>query len=330
VSIYAAPSRAKQAARAAYDLWRSDPARRRDDARPLCLVYGNCQAEPVRALLAGSPEFADSYEAVRLPAVHEIRASNLPRFGRLVRAASVIAAQPIKDGYRGLGLGTKEVLALAPSNCKVIRFQALHYDAHYPFQFNLRDEDLRDVAAPLTAYHDLRVLCAAAKGLSVEAAARWISEYRPPEAALRAAAEQAEALIRDRDRTTDISIAESIVAPPRTHGPSFLTVNHPTRLVLQRTASAIERMLGVDATIDAGGAPSAPEPLGRYRTPLEHAVVDALGLPWEPTTGWIVKGRRVSTADVARRHLRWYRRRPDYVKAGLGAHAERIAAFGLL
>ena len=216
----------------------------------------------------------------------------------MLQATSVIVAQQIKAGYRGLPLGTEEIVALAPRNCTVIRLQALHYDALYPYQFNLRDDSLRDVPAPLTAYHDLRALCAAAKGLSAETAVRWISEYRPPEAALRAAAEQAEALIRDRERTTDISIAESVVAPPRAHGPSFLTVNHPTRFVLQRTARAIQHILGLDATIDAGDAQGAPEPLGRFRTPLEQPVVDALRLACEPTSDWIIRGKRLSRRSM--------------------------------
>lgn len=330
MSVPATALRAKQATQAAYYIRRAEARRRRRRARPLCLVYGNCQAEPIRALLASSPEFADSYQAVRMPAVHEIGASHVAGFQRLLQTSSVIVAQQIKDGYRGLPLGTEEIVALAPRKCTVIRFQALHYDALYPFQFNLRGDNLREMPAPLTAYHDLRALCAAAKGLSPDAAVRWISEYCPPEAGLRAAAEQAEAVIRDRERTTDISIVESVVAPPPGHIPSFFTVNHPTHFVLRRAARAIQLVLGLDAASDTVDAQRAPEPLGRYRTPLEQPVVDALRLACEPTSDWIIKGRRVPTADVVRRHLSWYRRRPDLVQHALSTQAERIAEFRLL
>jgi Polysaccharide biosynthesis enzyme WcbI len=330
MSIYAATLRATRAAQATYDLWRCEAGHRRKSTRPLCLVYGNCQAEPIRALLAGSSVFAESYDAVRVPAVHEIGRSHVARLQRVLRAASVVVAQPIKDGYRGLPLGTEEIVALAPRSCTVIRFQALHYDALYPFQFNLRGEHLLDISAPLTAYHDLRALCAAAKGLTVDAGVSWVREYIPATAELRAAAEQAEALIRERERMTDISIAGSIVSPPRAHTPSFFTVNHPSRFVLQRTARAIHDILGLDWRGDTSDSEGAREPLGKYRTPVERPIVDALGLDCEPTSDWIIKGRRVSAAHVARRHISWYRRRPDLVRAALGTHAERIAAFRML
>jgi hypothetical protein len=308
-------------------LRRSDIARRSRPTRPICLVYGNCQAEPIRAILANSAEFADRYEAVRIPAVHEIGASHVPRLQRLLRAASAIVTQQIKHGYRDLPLGTEQVVALAPGNCAVIRLQAMHYDGLYPFQFDLLGDNRLAIPAPITAYHDLRILCAAAKGVSAKTAVRWVSEYRAPEAALHAAAEQAATLIRDRDRSSDIRVLDWIVAPPQAHARSFFTVNHPSRFVLQRIAHSIHDILGLTAANDAHGN---REPLGKYQTPLEQPVIDALGLACDPSRDWIINGRRVSSAHVIKRHLNWYRRRPDVVHAGLTAHAERIAAFGLL
>src|SRR5437588_1043550 len=121
MSIHTAATRARQAARRTYELRRFDAlAHGAKPRRPLCLISGNCQAEPIRALLVASAEFADGYEAVRIPAVHEISASQMASLRRVLRAASLIVAQPIKDGYRGLPLGTQEVIALARRDCAVI------------------------------------------------------------------------------------------------------------------------------------------------------------------------------------------------------------------
>jgi hypothetical protein len=334
MSIHSAASRAKQARLASYTLRRASytvrrfgvPARARR-RRPLCLVYGNCQAEPVRALLASSAEFADGYEAVRIPAVHEVSASQIPRLQRVFRAASLIVTQPVKDGYRALPIGTDELTALAPRDCNVIRFPALYYDALYPLQVYVHIDGGRALSAPMTVYHDLRTLCAAAKGSSAEGAVRRVSEYRPPETALHAAAERASAMIRHHESGTDIRVLDSIIAPPDAHARSFFTVSHPSRFVLQRIADSVQDILGFTP---ASGALGNGEPLGVFRTPLEQPVIDALGLTSEPTADWIIKGKRVSTADVIRLHLDWYRRRPDVVQAGLSEHADRIAAFGLL
>jgi Polysaccharide biosynthesis enzyme WcbI len=295
--------------------------------RPICLVYGNCQAEPVRALLASSAEFADAYEAVRLPAVHEVSASQVPRFQRMFRAASLIVTQQVKDGYRGLPLGTGELIGLAPNDCRVIRFPALYYDALYPLQVYVHVDGPPPVPAPMTVYHDLRTLCTAANGLCAEAAVRWVSEYGPPETALHAAAERAAAMVRHYESGADIRVLDTIIARPQAHARSFFTVSHPARFVMQRIADGVQDILGLTPSSDVH---ANREPLGLFRTPLEQSVIDALGLAAEPASDWIIKGKRVSTADLVRLHVDWYRQRPDVVRAGLNEHADRIAAFGLL
>ena len=262
-----------------------------------------------------------------MPAVHEVSASQIPRLQRVFRAASLILTQPVKDGYRGLPLGTNELIALAPRSCKVIRFPALYYDALYPLQVYVHVDGGPALSAPMTVYHDLRTLCVAAKGLSAEAAVRRVSEYRLPDDALRAAAERASAMIRHYESGTDIRVLDCIVASPQAHARSFFTVSHPARFVLQRIADGIQDILGFKPARDGH---HNGEPLGVFRTPLEQPVIDALGLAAEPGGDWIIKGKRVSTADVVRVHVDWYRQHPDVVQAGLGEHADRIAAFGLL
>jgi hypothetical protein len=334
MSIQSAAARAKRASLASYTLRRTAftvqrfevLARSGKPRRPICLVYGNCQAEPVRALLASSAEFTDAYEVVRIPAVHEVRASQMARFERIFRAASLILTQPVKDGYRGLPLGTDELLAQAARDCNVIRFPALYYDALYPLQIYVHVDGGPALSAPMTEYHDLRTLCAATKGLPTEATVRWVSEYRPPDAALHAAAEHASAMIRHYESGTDVRVLDSIISP-QAHARSFFTVSHPARVVLQRIADGIQEVLGFKPVSNGH---DGREPLGLFRTPLEQPVIDALGLATEPSVDWIIKGKPVSTDDVVRCHLNWYRQRPDVVQAGLSEHADRIAEFGLL
>jgi hypothetical protein len=245
----------------------------------------------------------------------------------MFRAASLIVTQQVKDGYRGLPLGTGELVALAPRDCNVIRFPALYYDALYPLQVYVHVDGRPPVPAPVTVYHDLRMLCAAANGLCDEAAARWVSEYRPPETALHAAADRAAAMIRQYESGTDIRVLDTIIASPQAHARSFFTVSHPARFVMQRIADGVQGILGLTPASDVH---AGREPLGLFRTPLEQYVIDALGLAAEPARDWIIEGKRVSTADVVQLHVDWYRQRPDVVKAGLNEHADRIAAFGLL
>jgi hypothetical protein len=305
-------------------------ARGRKSRRPLCLVYGNCQAEPIRALLASSRAFTEEYETVPIPAVHEVSRGGVPGIQRLVRQAALVIAQPIKDGYRGLPLGTNEMVSLAPGNCRLVRFPTLYYDALYPLQVIVhvrgRGAEREAVSAPVTVYHDLRTLCAASKGLSDEAATHWIRRYRPPERAIHTAGTRAGEEVRFRDCSADISTFDSIVEREATCGPTFLTVNHPALSVLAHIAEGIHHHLGL---VSANGVGDHAEPLGTFRTPLERPVLEALGLNCEPRRDWIIKGKRISAFDVMRRQLAWYRRRPDVVQAALDEYADRIEMFQL-
>lgn len=321
-------ARAKQATWSAYMLRRFDAlARGGRRERPICVVYGNCQAEPVRVLLSRSTAFAAMYETVRIPAVHEITEHQTARLERLLPMISLIVGQPIKDGYRSLPLGIDEIIALAPGDCRVIRFPALYYDALYPLQAIVHVDGRRAVPAPVTIYHDLRTLSAAAKGHSAEAALRWVSRYDPPGTALRAAAEHAAAWVRERESTTDIRVLDWMTARPQAHARSFFTVNHPARFVLEHMVRGIHRALGL---LSSGESFGNGEPLGTFRAPLEQPVIDALELPSHASPDWIIKGKAVASSEVARLHLAWYRKHPTVVSAGLREHAERIATFGLL
>lgn len=326
--IGAAAARAKQTLWAARAFQRFEViARGGRPGRPLCVVYGNCQAEPVRALLAASPEFANSYEAVPVPAVHEISAAQTAKLQCVLRRASLLLAQPVKDDYRGQPLGIQQLVGLAPRNCRVIRFPALYYDALYPFQVIAHDGDQIARPAPLTLYHDLRIMCAAANRLGSVAALRWISEYRPPLTAVSTAAERAAEKFRDSERAAEVGVLDCILASSQSHASSFFTVNHPARYVLLFIALRIHDMLGFARWQDHG---DTREPLGVFRTPLEQPVVDALGLTCDATVDWTIKGKRVSMATLLRRHLEWYLDHPDVVRVGLKEHAAKIAALGLL
>lgn len=326
MSIRFRVTRAAHAARTAFSLRRFETiARGGRTPQPLCIVYGNCQAEPIRALLASCADFTDRFEPVRVPAVHEVTAEQVPKLRRVLSAAALVVAQPIKPDYRGMPLGVDQIAADLPRGCQIIRFPALLYDALYPFQITVA-KDGGWVTTPLTLTHDLRTLCAAARGLTGGDAVRWVRNYRPPEHALLAAAEQASARLRQRESGTDIRIVDWITASPRRHARSFFTLNHPARSVLGHVTDTVLAGLGFGMPSTADG----PEPLGLFRTPLEQPVIDALALDAEPARDWVIKGRQVSTSDVIGLHARWYQEHPDVVRAGLSEHAARIKSFGLL
>ena len=103
---------------------------------PTGVLLGNCQAESLRQALAGS-----DVRLLRVPPVHELEASDLPHLERLLAGVDVVVAQPIRDDYRGMPLGTRQLLDAARVGARsaivpVIRFTGLH-----PWQAIVRPQE---------------------------------------------------------------------------------------------------------------------------------------------------------------------------------------------
>ncbi len=294
-----------------------DPGRRRHYADlyepvehdgPLGIVLGNCQAESLRQALAGA-----TVRFLRVPPVHELVAADLPHLERVLASAAIVVAQPVKDDYHGMPLGTRQLLEVAAS-ARSILVPVIRYAGLYPWQAIIRAPHDPSADPPIVPYHDLRTL-AAATGAAPPAP--------PRPAAVRAIGEASLAELRRREqrhRTVQISDVLS--------SPSFAlmrTINHPGNAVFERLAERVHTALGLDGE----PRPLEREMLDRVHAPREAAVIDALGLDAEPRDHWLVDGAPVATDDVRAAQLAWYRAHPDAVEAGLARHADTMAELGL-
>lgn len=254
------------------------------------VVVGNCQAESLRIVL----DAADR-PTVRVPAVHELTSDEAPRLHALLAGARWLVAQPVRDDYHGLPLGTRQLRASLRAGARVATFTPVRYTALYPFQSPIHVDGVDDVP-PLVAYHDVRILAEAA-GLPV--ASRLAFET------VRALADDSLAELRRREEQTDVVYSDLL----RPEAAYMRTVNHPGNALWLPLA---ERVL---ATLGLAGRPTDPgRPLlNAVHTPLEPWVVDAWGGIDEPRDQWIVNGERVDPADVREAHLEWYARHPQFV-----------------
>jgi hypothetical protein len=293
-------------------------ARRPETAANVCVIYGNCQAEPLRRLLASAPEFP--YGTISLPAVHQMSAADAESLRRILPYVAVLVTQPVRDGYRDLALGSDEMSALVSG--RVIRVVQLYYQGLFPFQAYVRSERY---SAPRTEYDDLRFLYCAARGYSAERASGWLSEYEPPLDAVRelAAASYAELERREREHSVDVRCASRMVDRD-VHAHGFFTINHPALTLLNHLAAGVADQLGVRYEPQISS-----ELLGRVRTPLEPAVCTALKLDATAARDWWLKGRRMPRERLLGIHLRAYAARPEVLRAGVEQHADRMAFLGL-
>lgn len=274
---------------------------------PAALVYGNCQAEALRVLLA--PSLPD-LDVVRLPPVHELTAADLPSLSRLLDRAVLLVAQPVRAGYRDLPLGTAEVAGRTRAQLVVV--PAVQICSLHPFQALVRDPADQSLSPPLVDYHDLRTLAAAAG-----------HPRRPvdPRALIDVGRTGVQELAR-REQGTDVGVSDVV---DELGSQAAWTINHPGNAVLRVLASRVLHHLGRPADVADPGRVL----LGAVRAPLEAQVLDALGLPDPPREHWLVDGEALDDAEVRRAHTAWYAARPALVTEGLRRHAEAMQRLGL-
>lgn len=270
------------------------------DGRPLAVVHGNCQAEALRVLLAGSPGFP--WQAVRVPPVHELEEGDLAAYDRLLAASTLLVSQPVAHGYRDLPLGTAQVSARLAPGADVVVWPVVRWQGLHPWQAIVRAAD--GAEPPVVPYHDLRTLTGRV----------------PQDADLLAAARDSTAELVRREATCDVVVSDLLAGADAVH-----TLNHPGNRVLIELARRVQSHVGAPAAAADPGRVL----LGGVRAPLEPVVLDALGLDAAPQQHWLVAGRHVPPGEVVAAQSAWYATRPDVVAEGMRRYAGRLPVLGL-
>lgn len=273
------------------------------------LIVGNCQAESLRIMLDGA-----GLHTVRMPAVHELVPGDLPHLDRWLARASLLIAQPIRDDYHGLPLGTAQLAARMRPGGRTLRFPVIRFAGLYPTHAIVRPPADPGLAPPLVAYHDLRILAEAA-GLPGRA--------RLDPAAVRTIAGHSLDQLRMRETAHRTVVVSDLFTRP-----SFAlmrTLNHPGNALLAELAARIRAALGLPAHVADPGRPL----LDAVHAPREAAVLQAWDLDGDERPHWIVNGAEVAAGEVREAHLGWYAEHPDAVRAGLDRHAETLQILGL-
>ncbi|MCM3696973.1 WcbI family polysaccharide biosynthesis putative acetyltransferase [Microbacterium oleivorans] len=259
------------------------------------VVVGNCQAESVRLVLD-----SDEVPLVRVPPVYLLDAAATRRLHDLLSGASMLIAQPVKDDYHGLPLGTRQLAASLPRSSRAVTFPIVRFTGLYPFQAALHVPGVEETP-PIVAYHDVRTLAEAA-GAPVRS--------RLDRDAVHAEADASLAELRRREASLDVAISDVFADP---EFDLVRTVNHPGNAVLLALGDRILRALGRSGEATDPGRPL----LNSVHAPREDWVIDAWDLDAEPDSDWTVDGRRVAPAEAREAHLEWYRRHPQFVRGAL-------------
>lgn len=277
------------------------------DDRPLLVVHGNCQAESVRVLLQGAPEAPCS--SVRVPALHEMAADEVPFLARLLERAAVLVTQPVRDGYHGLPLGTADVRRAA-AGARTVIFPVTRFVGLHPYQLVTSSPEHNP---PVVPYHDLRTILRAA---GLEASAPLDAER------LEAVTAWSLGSLRRREEAAGAVPVHDLLSEAGVRATN--TVNHPGNPVLVGLARRIQRTLGWPETATDPGR----ELLDAVHAPLENQVCELVDPSAPPCPDWVVDGSPVTDASVVEAQLAWYGRRPEVVKFVLARATEQLGLLG--
>lgn len=287
----------------------ADPDLRDGD---VALVWGNCQGGPMADLLR-APLAAVGVRVEPVPPVYLAAADDVRRVHELARRCAVFVTQPVSEDYPEPGCGSEYLIGLLPPHARVVRFPVVHDVGAFPFQARGYTGDGGRIDAPITDYHDLRVVLAAARGWST---ARTLAGWAPADPrGWRAVADASRAELRRREAGQDV-IASDLVRGPD----AMWTMTHPANVVLGELARRALGHLGVPGTVEV----PRREYLGQRRAPVDPPTAQALG--WShPRASWVVDGRRVPRRELVERQLAFYRDRPDVITETLRRNQDRIA-----
>jgi hypothetical protein len=185
------------------------------------LVWGNCQADPLADLLT-APLAAAGIEMLRVPPVFLATADELAEVHDELTRCRLLISQPVSEEYPLPGSGTAHLASLLPAEGRLVTFPVAFHVGAFPYQVHGYDEADRRVDAPMTDYHDLRVVWAAARGLTVsETLQQWPT---PPADGVRAVHEASLAEIERRERQLDVTCSALLARPG-----AVWTMDHPSR-----------------------------------------------------------------------------------------------------
>lgn len=278
------------------------------------MVWGNCLAESVRVSLGSHAQEPD-LDTVRVPPVHELTAEDLPHVRELLARTDILVAQPVRDGYRDLPLGTDEAASLLPSGARVELFPSVRDNSAHPYQALVHGDGLID--PPVAPYHDLRLLAATA---GLPGGPEALAPDELADAWRRIAADSVAEMARRAAKQGTLDVHDIVQDSPG----QFWTLNHPDNSLVLTLTARLRARLGLDESVDDPGRIL----LGSVRTPVEADVIAALHLNREALSDWIIDGAVVKAEAVRTAHAEFYAERPGVVAAGVRAHADRLQLLG--
>lgn len=285
---------------------------------PIAVVYGNCQAEPTRRMLTSLPR--SELRAVRTPSAHMAGPNELRRLLRFLPAASFFIAQPVRDDYRGLPLGTEQLARYLPADVRRVSIPSIYFRGYHPYLVYVNSSRWDRHRAAMAEYHDLRHIEAARRGLTGRDGVTWVLGLDRPKRYLQATWDDSLAELRRREALLDVKLSDALVSCGM---PPMFTLNHPPAALMAEQASRIQAVLGLRCAAPKLGR----EQLGHMRIPADfdgRGEDTGAAVPAGQPRSWLIRGTPVPESEVIAANLERYRNHPGVLNAALDQHCAAL------
>lgn len=286
-----------------------------------CLLYGNCQIEPLQDLLKSNINFANNYHFIDLDPVHLLTTRNVGDLEAKIAKTDLFIYQLVSDDYQGIEqFGTNYLCANLPSEAKSIAIPGAYFTGYHPATINLKDGEGNKITEPCD-YHDVNLLYLFDLGKTVTETIDLIqqADFYQSEYVLNNLDITLNEL-RRREEDLDISISDFIEQNYR-QAKLFHTINHPGVGVLTYLANRILESL------ELATEPNLPqsEVLNFTAFPIYPSVAKALKLDFVTKPQYTIKGETFNLKQAVELFFDFYAENRELVKLNIIQHQEKYA-----
>lgn len=290
-----------------------------------CLIYGNCQIEPLRAILESDRHFAEQYQFLDLNPVHLLNSDDVPDLEAKITQADLFIYQLVSDGYQGVEqFGTDYLCSRLPKTAKAISIPGAYFTGYHPAMINFKDGEGNKITEPCD-YHDVNLLYLFDRGTSVRETLSIIqqADFYQPQYVLNNLDSTLKEL-RRREEQVDIGISEFIASNYRQYK-LFHTMNHPGIVIISYLVDRILQHLKLPSTGNLQQWLQRDEVLDYTDFPLYPSVTKGLGIKFSDRQQYNIRGEVLSLKQALELFFAFYEQNPELVKLNIIQHQEKYA-----
>lgn len=274
------------------------------------IVFGNCQAAAIAAILADHEPFFDRFEITRTRAVHVLQPDEREKLLADAAECDLLIHQPVSDAYQPAS--TARLISVLNPLAEAVSFPVCWFDAYFPDMTYLNSSGGK-ATTDLFDYHSRVFFFAYRAGMTTDEATSLYSDDLASPSTLEAIVRRNLQALAKREEQLSVKISGFIERNYRDKC-LFFTINHPTGHLLYFVVDAILRNLGLD-TLSSEVKRKHATALGAFRWQAAPSIYRGLELSFSGQGFFTSKAIHLDTRSAAKHYYEFYDAHPNVVEA---------------